>query len=237
MNILEQLAGTLDARTLQGLGQAIGASPEQTQAAVQVALPTLLGALGRNSATPEGAASLHHAVQRDHAQVDLGSLLGGLLGGGGPSSGTGSALGEPGFGALLGAVVGMMGGTAPSTQPAGGGLAQSGAAILKHVLGGAQPRAADGVAKSAGISPAAAGQLMAMLAPLVMGAIGRMQQQNGLDAGGLAKAIQQDAGRVGAAPGQGGGFASLLDTDGDGDVDVADLMRHGSTLFTMFGKR
>jgi|JI7StandDraft_1071085.scaffolds.fasta_scaffold00142_39 hypothetical protein len=235
MNILEQLAGTLDARTLQGLGQAIGASPEQTQAAVQVALPTLLGALGRNSATPDGAAALHKAVQRDHTQVDLGGLLGGLLGGN--ASGTTSSLGEAGFGALLGAVAGMMGGAAPSTQPAGGGLAQSGAAILKHVLGGAQPRAADGVAKSAGISPAAAGQLMAMLAPLVMGAIGRMQQQNGLDAGGLAKAIQQDAGRVGAAPGQGGGFASLLDTDGDGDVDVADLMRHGSTLFTMFGKR
>jgi hypothetical protein len=78
---------------------------------------------------------------------------------------------------------------------------------------------------------------MAMLAPLVMGAIGRMQQQKGLDAGGLAKAIQQDAGRIGAAPGQGGSFASLLDTDGDGDVDVADLMRHGTTLFAMFGKR
>lgn len=229
MNILEQLAGTLDARTLQGLGQAIGASPEQTQAAVQVALPTLLGALGRNSATPEGAAALHHAVQRDHAQVDLGSLLGGLLGGGQGGAGGG-------LGGLLGAVAGMMGG-APAQPAGGGGLAQSGAAILKHVLGGAQPRAADGVAKGAGISPAAAAQLMAMLAPLVMGAIGRMQQQNGLDAGGLAKAIQQDAGRVGAAPGQGGGFASLLDTDGDGDVDVADLMRHGSTLFTMFGKR
>lgn len=231
MNILEQLAGTLDARTLQGLGQAIGASPEQTQAAVQVALPTLLGALGRNTATPEGAAALHNAVQRDHAQVDLGSLLGGLLGGA-----QGGGAGGGGLGGLLGAVAGMMGGAA--AQPAGGGgLAQSGAAILKHVLGGAQPRAADGVAKSAGISPAAAGQLMAMLAPLVMGALGRMQQQNGLDAGGLAKAIQQDAGRVGAAPGQGGGFASLLDTDGDGDVDVADLMRHGTTLFSMFGKR
>lgn len=229
MNILEQLAGTLDARTLQGLGQAIGASPEQTQAAVQVALPTLLGALGRNSATPEGAAALHHAVQRDHAQVDLGSLLGGLLGGQGGAAGGG-------LGGLLGAVAGMMGG-APAHPAGGGGLAQSGAAILKHVLGGAQPRAAAGVAKGAGISPDAAGQLMAMLAPLVMGALGRMQQQNGLDAGGLAKAIQQDAGRVGAAPGQGGGFASLLDTDGDGDVDVADLMRHGSTLFTMFGKR
>ncbi|MCU0753937.1 MAG: DUF937 domain-containing protein [Xanthomonadales bacterium] len=233
MNILEQLAGTLDARTLQGLGQAIGATPEQTQAAVQVALPTLLTALGRNSATPEGAAALHHAVQRDHAQVDLGSLVGGLLGG---LQGGSGAAGGGGLGGLLGAVAGMMGGAA--AQPTGGGgLAQSGAAILKHVLGGAQPRAADGVAKGAGISPAAAAQLMAMLAPLVMGALGRMQQQNGLDAGGLAKAIQQDAGRVGAAPGQGGGFASLLDTDGDGDVDVADLMRHGSTLFTMFGKR
>lgn len=234
MNLLEQLAGTLDARTLQGLGQAIGATPEQTRTAVQVALPTLLGALGKNSATPEGAAALHQAVRRDHAQVDLGSLLGSVLGGGGAPGGAGTAGG--GLGGLLGAVAGMMGG-APAQPSGGAGLAQSGAAILKHVLGGAQPRAADGVAQSAGISPAAAAQLMAMLAPLVMGALGRMQQQDGLDAGGLAKAIQQDAGRVGAAPGQRGGVASLLDTDGDGDVDAADLLRHGSTLWSMFGKR
>lgn len=230
MNILEQLAGTLDARTLQGLGQAIGASPEQTQAAVQMALPTLLTALQRNSASPEGATALHNAVRRDHAQVDFGSLLGGLMGGGG-----GQAAAGGGLGSLLGAVAGMMGG-ASSPQPAGGGLAQSGAAILKHVLGGAQPRAAEGVARGAGISPAAAGQLMAMLAPLLMGALGRVQQQNGLDAGGLAKAIQQDAGQIGGGAAK-GGFGSLLDTDGDGDVDVADLMRHGTTLFSMFGKR
>jgi hypothetical protein len=227
MNVLDQLLGTLDGPTLARMARQLGASPEQTQNAVQAALPLLLGALQRNASTPEGAASLHRAVVRDHQGVDLGQLLGGLLGGSASSGG----------GGLLGAVLGAMGGgPAPTaTSPSGLDLGQ---AILKHVLGGAQPRAAGGIARASGLDPGRAQQLLAMLAPMIMAALGRSTQQNKLDAGGLAALLGREVQRFGATGGASGSLVnSLLDADGDGDVDASDLMQRGAQLFALFGRR
>ncbi|NJR44124.1 hypothetical protein HC761_01335 [bacterium] len=40
-----------------------------------------------------------------------------------------------------------------------------------------------------------------------------------------------------AQPQQKGFMGGLLDADGDGDVDAADLLARGSTLMGLFGKR
>jgi hypothetical protein len=94
------------------------------------------------------------------------------------------------------------------------------------------------VGRAGGIDGASAMQLMAMLAPIVMAALGRNAQRSGLDANGLAGMLGNDVQRLG------GGrqvardpVNALLDADGDGDVDAADLMARGAGLLEMFARR
>lgn len=62
----------------------------------------------------------------------------------------------------------------------------NGAGILRHALGDNQPAAAQLVAAKSGISGQAAGSLLEIMAPMVMGLIGKRKQNEGLDAGGVA---------------------------------------------------
>jgi hypothetical protein len=62
----------------------------------------------------------------------------------------------------------------------------NGAGILRHTLGDNQPAAAQMIASKSGISGQAAGSVLEILAPMVMGLIGRRKQSEGLDASGVA---------------------------------------------------
>lgn len=66
----------------------------------------------------------------------------------------------------------------------------SGAGILGHVLGDRQDAAKSALGQVSGMNAGSAGQLLTMLAPIVMGALGRAQRQQGLDAGGLGAMLQ-----------------------------------------------
>lgn len=127
------------------------------------------------------------------------------------------------FGDVLGSVLGGQG-------------QQAGTAILGHIFGARQQRASTGLGKIAGLDGAQASQLLAMLAPLVMNMLGKQTQQRDLGAGGLGDLL---GGAVRSA--QGGSpdlVSAVLDRDGDGDVDFADLMQAGGGLLgSMFGKR
>ena len=244
MALIDQIAGALGPNAVQQMSSQLGASPDATRNAISAALPVLLGAMQRNASRPEGAQSLHNAVVRDHVGADpmerlmgmASGMLGGqgggladLLGGGGQSGGAG--------GGLMGALGGLLGGAggAGAAQPASRGM--DGAAILGHILGGRTPQAANGVGRAAGINPGQAGQLMAMLAPMIMAALGKVTQSKQLDPGGLASELGQESARVGAAPRQQGGILdSLLDADGDGDVDASDLLSRGASIFGAFMK-
>ena len=58
-----------------------------------------------------------------------------------------------------------------------------------------------------------------MLAPLVMGALGKAQREKGLDTGGLAGMLGGEQQRAAdAAPGVMGMLTSFLDRDHDGSV-------------------
>jgi hypothetical protein len=61
-DMLADMAGQQNAN----LAGAIGADESSTQNAVRAALPLLLGALQRNASSPEGAAALQGALERDH---------------------------------------------------------------------------------------------------------------------------------------------------------------------------
>ena len=67
-----------------------------------------------------------------------------------------------------------------------GGDTGDGDGILGHVLGARQETVQTGLGQAAGIDPSKAGMLLSMLAPLVMGALGKAQREKGLDTGGLA---------------------------------------------------
>jgi hypothetical protein len=247
MSVFDEVLKHLDGNTLGAIAKQIGASPEQAQSAIQVALPAILGGMQRNIANGGGEA-LHAAVTKDHQGVDLGGMLGGLLGGGG-AGGAGGLLSQVmgamggqqggGAGGLLGSVMGMMGGGGQQQQPAN--PLEMGTRILGHVLGGSQQRATQGVAQASGLSSQGSSALMAMLAPMVMGALGKMMSGSGGGAQGLAGIIGGDLGRLGAgqpqAAQQKGFMGGLLDADGDGDVDASDLLSRGSMLMGLFGKK
>ncbi len=257
MSIFDEVLKHIDGNTLGQIAQQLGATPQQTQSAIQVALPAIVGGMQRNIANG-GAQALHTAVQTTHQGVDIGGMLGGLLGGGDQGGGQGNVGGllssvmgmiggggnapaqsSGGMGGLLGSVMGMMGGGGSQQQSS---PLSAGMGILGHVLGGSQQRATQGVAQSSGMSSQSSAALMAMLAPMVMAALGKMMAGGKAnDAQSLAGIVTGDMSRLGhpapAAAQEKGFMGGLLDADGDGDVDASDLLNRGSMLMGLFGKR
>ena len=201
-SLTEELLSQLQGAPLQQIADQLGTNPSQAQSAVSAALPMLLGALGRNAAQPQGAADLFGALQRDHV---------------------GRAAGSGGLGDLLGSVLGGMGG-------GGAGGAADGASILGHILGGNQQRAEAGLGQATGLG-ANAGQLLQILAPIVMAFLVQRAQAGGMDAGGLGAVLGREQAQVRQQGGVGGDLlGSLLDQDGDGQVGLGDLIKIGGGL-------
>lgn len=70
MDIFGMLGGMGQAQNT--LGQRLGTSPQQTEAAMEAAIPLLLGAMTRNAQDPQGAQSLAGALdQHDGRALDL----------------------------------------------------------------------------------------------------------------------------------------------------------------------
>ena len=109
--------------------------------------------------------------------------------------------------------------------------AANGAGILGHIFGGQQPAIANNLAQATGVDQGTAGGMMEMLAPLVMGAIGKTQKQEGLDASGLSELLnnQQQQAQA-AAPGMMGTLNSMLDQNKDGSA-LDDLSRIAGSFF------
>lgn len=202
-SLVSELMAQLQGAPMQQMAQQLGADRQQIQTAVGAALPLLLGALGRNAAQPQGAADLMGALQRDHAAA-MPQGLGGL-------------------GDLLGTVLGGAGGAA---SPAG-----QGAAILGHILGGSQQQAQDSLGQATGLGGQTAGQLLSMLAPIVMAFLAQRVQAGNMDAGSLGQSLEQERAQAQNAGGLGGGLlGSLLDQDGDGKLGASDLFKLGSAF-------
>ncbi len=114
------------------------------------------------------------------------------------------------------------------------GDTDAGGRILGHVLGDRQEVAETAVARTSGMDPQAAGQLLATLAPVVMGALGRVQQQHGLDAEGLSDRLRQEEQKAQqAAPDWMNLATRLLDRNQDGSI----LDDVGGIVGKLFEKR
>ncbi len=90
----------------------------------------------------------------------------------------------------------------------GNAAAGPGAAILGHVLGKKQGTVTAAVGRQTGLSPQQSSNLLATLAPLVMGALGKMKAQQGLDASGVAGALATEKQQIEQSAS--GGLGSLL---------------------------
>lgn len=102
-----------------------------------------------------------------------------------------------------------------------------GAGILRHVLGGKQQTVQNGLSQATGLDAGKTGQLLMMLAPLVMGALGRAKREKQLDSNGLSTLLTGENERLKeSAPGVMGALGRFLDRDNDGSVmdDVGGLL-------------
>jgi hypothetical protein len=135
------------------------------------------------------------------------------------------ALNQDHNGGILDNVAGFLGGNPQ---------AANGAGILGHVLGDQRGAVQNGLAQQTGLDANASGQLLEMLAPMVMGALGKTQQQQGLDVNGLASMLgnhQQTA--QASSPDMMGMLSGLLDMNKDGNP-MDDI---GRIAGQFFGKR
>lgn len=161
-------------------------------------------------------------------QTALPMLLGGLANNSQSEQGASSllaALDRDHDGSALDDVAGLVGMLAQGQG--------SGGSILGHIFGGGTSAVAQSVSQASGLDAGKVGPLLQMLAPIVMGAIGKARREGGFGAGDLA-------GLLGGASQQfsGGGdmlglISNLLDRDRDGSP-VDDVV---GMLGNLFGRK
>jgi hypothetical protein len=123
----------------------------------------------------------------------------------------------------------------------GGGTPQAdGAGILGHIFGGNTPQAASGLSQATGLDSSKSGQLLEILAPIVLGFLahrflggGNAGANTGTPANAdqLGQALGQEHQQVSADSNISGLLSHALDQDGDGKFGVSDLLKIGGNLF------
>lgn len=135
------------------------------------------------------------------------TLVGGLANNASSESGLaslGAALDRDHDGSVLDDLMGMVGGMMQGNEaPAASAL--NGAGILGHILGDRQEVAAQQISQSSGLNIGQIMKLLPILAPIVMGVLGRAKSSGGLDLGGLAGVLMGSAQNA-----QSGGFGDLI---------------------------
>ena len=231
-SLSQQLFSQLQGEPMQQIAQQLGTSTEQASSAVSQALPLMMGALGNQAQQggqgAAGIASMLGALgggQGGSQAGGLGDILGGLLGGSGNAAG----------GGLAGALGGVVGSVLGGGQSAGSTSASNAGDLLATVFGNqGSARAAEGLGQSTGLGTQGAGNLLGMLLPIVMSFLSQRFLQGGNGTQQLDQALAQERQQL-DNQGAGGALASLLDQNGDGKLDMNDLVKLGSSL--LGGKR
>lgn len=113
-----------------------------------------------------------------------------------------SALDRDHDGSVLDDIAGLIGSV---SQGNNANSALNGSGILGHILGDRQETAVQQVSQSSGLDMSQIMKLMPILAPIVMGVLGRAKNSEGFDLGGLAQVLMGSAQNA-----QSGGFGDLI---------------------------
>ena len=119
-----------------------------------------------------------------------------------------SALREDHSGSLLDNLMGFIQGNALGRDADGPG-------ILEHILGSRRSAVEKGVSRTSGLDFGQVAQLLTILGPVVMGALGKQRQENGLDANGVQQLLQNEREETTS---QLNGLERLIDRDNDGKI-------------------
>ena len=230
-SLSQQLFSQLQGEPMQKIAQQLGTSTEQASSAVSQALPLMMGALGNQAQQggqgAAGIASMLGALgggQGGSQAGGLGDILGGLLGGSGNAAGA--------LGGLVGSV---LGGGQSAGSTASNASAGNAGDLLATVFGNqGSARAAEGLGQSTGLGTQGAGNLLGMLLPIVMSFLSQRFLQGGNGTQQLDQALANERQQL-DNQGAGGALGSLLDQNGDGKLDMNDLVKLGSSL--LGGKR
>ncbi len=109
-------------------------------------------------------------------------------------------------------------------------LNEDGEAIMQHIAGDRRHAIEKGVSKASGIDTSSSSKVLNLLAPLVMGQLGKQKRTQGLGAQGIAGLLDSEHQE---AKGTLGGLMDLLDTNDDGSVtdDVSNIQSKLGKLF------
>ena len=154
----------------------------------------------------------------------LPALLGGLSRNAATTDGAAgllAALDRDHDGSIMDDLAGYLGGS-----DAGAG----GAGILRHTFGERQGQVESALSRSTGVDSSSVSSILAMVAPLVLGYLGRQRRAQGLDESGLASMLQQEQ-RVAQerSPEAVGMLTRLIDADDDGSI-MDEMAEMGSSL-------
>lgn len=109
-------------------------------------------------------------------------------------------------------------------EPAAGG----GPDILKDVFGGREERAAEGVGQASGIDPKVALKVLAIAAPLVLAYLAKRSKDAKMQPADMPDFIEREREEMNQrAPKETSMIGRMLDQDGDGDFDLADMAKIG----------
>lgn len=190
---IQALLGLMNGTDLGKLASQLNVDDTEVKKGLTEALPSILEALGKNTATPEGAENLNKALEKHD-----GSILSNITG----------FLANPDL--------------------------TDGMGILEHIFGGNTQNIASAVSKASGINLDGSTKLLQMLAPLVMGTLGKIKKDTNLDASGLNGLITMATTAFKAQNGGASGLMSALggalDSDKDGNV-ADDLLNLAGSFF------
>jgi hypothetical protein len=105
-------------------------------------------------------------------------------------------------------------------------LSGRGAGILSHIFGAQEGAVERGVSNASGLDLSKVGPLLMMLAPIVMGALGRARREQGIEAGDLPKELGAATQQTGGDHGLLGALSSMFDMNRDGSAvdDIAGML-------------
>src|SRR5262245_61869107 len=152
-------------------------------------------------------------------QTALPMLLGGLANNSASQSGASSllaALDRDHDGSVLDDLEGYLGDY----------LSGRGEGILSHIFGGQEGAVERGGSQASGLDLSKVGPLLLMLAPIVMGALGRARRERGIGASDLPRELGAAAQQTGGSQGLLGALSSMFDMNRDGSAvdDIAGML-------------